>query len=79
MPTTPGWSNCSRIPPRSTLRDRQKSISARGPASSPSSELSWLLTTSLICRVQWISVDSSRCTRSFSFAAAVWATFSAGR
>ena len=73
MFATPEVSSCSRIPPRSTLRDRQNSISARGPASSPSSELSWLLTTSLICRVQWMSVDSSRCTRSFSRATA-WAS-----
>lgn len=56
------WSSWERIPERSMERSRQNSISASGPASSPSSVLSWWFTTSLICRVQWISVDSSRCT-----------------
>jgi hypothetical protein len=39
------WSSWARMPLRSMLRLRQNSISARGPASSPISELSWLLTT----------------------------------
>ena len=67
MSLTLSYSSCSLIPPRSTLLLLQNSISARGPASSPSSELSWLFTTSLTCLVQWIKIDSSLWMRSLSF------------
>mmetsp|Transcript_35170 Transcript_35170/g.59272 ORF Transcript_35170/g.59272 Transcript_35170/m.59272 type:complete len:217 (+) Transcript_35170:503-1153(+) len=76
MCRTPSWSSWLRMPDKSLLLDRQNSISARGPASSPSSELSWLFTTSLICRVQWMSVVSSRWTRCFSCAASAMSPIS---
>ena len=57
------------MPERSTVRERQNLISSSGPCTSASVALSWLFTTSLIWRVQWITTLSSCCTRSLFFAA----------
>ena len=67
-PATPAVSSCARRPVRSTARSRQYAISASGPASP--SVRSWLFTTFLIWRVQWMSVLSSCRTSSLSPAAA---------
>lgn len=51
---TPGLSSCWLIPDKSAHLFFQYSISSRGPAFSAVSKLSWELSTSLICLVQWI-------------------------
>lgn len=59
------------MPDKSSMRDRQNAISSSGPPDSSAVDApSWLLvTTTLICRVHRITVDSSRRTRSLSAAA----------
>lgn len=52
---TPGLSSCLLIPDRSAQRFCQNSISSRGPEFSAVSNAFCELSTSLICRAQWMT------------------------
>mmetsp|Transcript_16974 Transcript_16974/g.60334 ORF Transcript_16974/g.60334 Transcript_16974/m.60334 type:complete len:239 (+) Transcript_16974:293-1009(+) len=71
---TSGCCSWSEMPLKSTVRDRQNWISSKGPETLAWYALSCELTTSLICRVQWITMDSSCCARSLFFAATAGAS-----
>lgn len=64
---TPGFTSCLLMPDRSMHRLRQNSISSKGPKFSPVSTVSWALSTSFICRVQWIMEAARERTKPLAF------------
>lgn len=64
---TPGFTSCLLMPDRSMHRLRQNSISSKGPKFSPVSTDSWALSTSFICRVQWIMEAAGERTKPLAF------------